>query len=153
MKIFKLSNDYEVVCNWVKTRNGFKHTASLCRNGSSICETKVCYLNRTWESFEYETVLKQVIDKYFNAKEKVKYLKIAQEGGKKENSSMLKTCSMVAAMGELLCDREDDKIDWKKKFLAKVPGIDFPENFDSLSNEEKQRRLDGAVKCGLGKEM
>jgi len=79
MRIFNLDENYQVVCNWHNTRNGFKHTANLCRNGNSVCETKVNYLNRTWESFEYETVLYRVVDCYFEGKEQEKYRKIIKD--------------------------------------------------------------------------
>ena len=77
MKIFALGKNYTIVCNTKDTRNGFKHTASLCgKSGSSFYETKICYLNRTWERFTYETVLKKTIEENFKNKEKEKYLKI-----------------------------------------------------------------------------
>ena len=76
MKIFNLDNIYNIVCNWKKTRNGFKHTANLCKNGFSVFETKICYLNRTWESFEYESILLKVIENYFENAEKEKYLQV-----------------------------------------------------------------------------
>lgn len=77
MRIFNLSKNCNVVCNWKSTRSGFKHTANLCKNGYSIYETKICYLNRTWERFEYESILKKIIRNcnYFTGKEKEKYLK------------------------------------------------------------------------------
>ena len=77
MKIFNLDDTYNIVCNWKKTRNGFKHTANLCKNGFSVFETKICYLNRTWESFEYESILFKVVNEYFE-KEKEKESKYIQ---------------------------------------------------------------------------
>lgn len=78
MKIFTLENGYSVVCQWVKTRTAFKHTAVLCLNGIPQCETKICYVNRTWEAFEYESVLMQVIDLHFTGKELTKYRDIVK---------------------------------------------------------------------------
>ena len=62
MKTFRINDKLFIVCNYVKTRNGFKHTASLFENGLISSETKVCYLNRTWESFEFETVIEKLLD-------------------------------------------------------------------------------------------
>ena len=76
MKIFKLGKDFNVVCNWKKTRNTFKHTANLCKNGQSIYETKINYINRTWERFEYESILLKTIQSNFVGKEQTEYLKI-----------------------------------------------------------------------------
>lgn len=58
MKIFR-ENGYSFVCNFMKTRNGFKHVCAVYNDatGSKLFETKICYLNRTWESYEFESVL------------------------------------------------------------------------------------------------
>ena len=61
MKIFKLDEQYEVVCNWEKTRNGFRHIAVLHSNGTEVARAKCVYYNRTWESYEYESVLIKII--------------------------------------------------------------------------------------------
>jgi hypothetical protein len=77
MKIFRLDNDYSIVCNWKKTRNGFKHTADLFYGGRDVCSTKVNYLNRTWEAFEYQTVAHKIITLYFKDKDiRRKYVQI-----------------------------------------------------------------------------
>lgn len=73
MRIIKLDEVYSVVCVFKGTRSGFKHTATLMKNGLQIAETKICYLNRTWERFEYESVLRKLINENFKGDEK-KYL-------------------------------------------------------------------------------
>jgi len=60
MRIFKINENISIVCNGVNTRNGFKHTANLIINGIDVLETKICYLNRTWESYEYESVINKL---------------------------------------------------------------------------------------------
>ena len=65
MQIFKLDENYTVVCETKDTRNGFKHEATLLRNNYSVCETKICYLNRTWERFTYESVINKLLEKIF----------------------------------------------------------------------------------------
>jgi hypothetical protein len=64
MKQFKVNDRITIVCEFKNTRNGFKHAAHLFLGNNYECEkTKVCYLNRTWESYEYQTVIHQLIDK------------------------------------------------------------------------------------------
>ena len=64
MRQFTLSDKYSVVCESSDTRNGFKHTATLLTNGRDTGETVKCnYLNRTWESYEYQSVLYKLIQK------------------------------------------------------------------------------------------
>ena len=67
---------YQIVCNWESTRNGFKHVATLyaefteynfinAKRLNEIESVKINYLNRTWESFEFESVIKKLITKHF----------------------------------------------------------------------------------------
>ena len=76
MSIFNLNKIYNVVCNWENTRYGFRHKATLHKAGFEIARAKVCYYNRTWERFEYETILEKIIGENFEGKEKEKFLKV-----------------------------------------------------------------------------
>ncbi len=53
---------YEVFCLSASTRNGFKHEVELQENGYTIARAKVCYLNRTWERYDYETAIHKAIN-------------------------------------------------------------------------------------------
>ena len=55
--------EIEFRCYTTDTRNGFCHTAHYCGWEYDINDTKQTYYNRTWERFEYESVLKRAIDK------------------------------------------------------------------------------------------
>jgi len=63
MKSFKVDKIYSVVCESKNTRSGFKHVATLLYNGREIESVKICYLNRTWERYEYESVLNKILTK------------------------------------------------------------------------------------------
>jgi hypothetical protein len=67
MRTFKINDKFEITCKSEKTRNGFRHIAELHRTGHSgttvlIDVTKINYLNRTWESYEFESVIKKLVD-------------------------------------------------------------------------------------------
>ena len=47
------------ICHTENTRYGFRH---LCHDTDSGITEKCCYYNRTWERFDYETVLKKSIE-------------------------------------------------------------------------------------------
>jgi len=151
MKTFNLPNGYKIVCEWKKTRTAFKHTARIEQAGSTVYETKVCYLNRTWERFEFQSVAQKAIRAYFKEADQKKYID-ALDKQDQEGDSAFKTIATIASLGDIFCEKKEDKIAWKKRFLAKTPGIDFPEDFDQLPEKEKQRRLDGAIKIGLGQD-
>jgi len=76
MRIFNLNNEYNIVCNSESTRYGFRHIATLHKAGYSIAKTKVCYYNRTWERFEFESVLNKVIKDNFSGQERVDFLEV-----------------------------------------------------------------------------
>ena len=56
-------NEVTFRCYTTWTRNGFCHTAHYTGWDYSLTDTKASYYNRTWERFEYESVLKRAIDK------------------------------------------------------------------------------------------
>ena len=64
MKIFKRKingHDVSFVCQFVKTRNGFKHTCDI-DGVYNQPQVKCTYQNRTWESYTFQTVLHKAID-------------------------------------------------------------------------------------------
>jgi len=52
---------------------------------------------------------------------------------------------MVVALGSLMAKDDKEKVDFQKRMIGTVPGVDFPEGFDQLPEEEKKRRLEGAL--------
>ena len=71
--------------------------------------------------------------------------------GKKEQEQdktgeHLKAVGAVSALGGIFCKTPKEKNDWKKRMLSTVNGLSFPDNFDSLPEEERTRRLDMALK-------
>ena len=48
----------EFINSYGKTRNGFYHKTELYIDSEFILECKCNYLNRTWESYPYQSVMK-----------------------------------------------------------------------------------------------
>lgn len=73
----------------------------------------------------------------------------------KPEPDFLKTVSLMSATFGLLCRNENPKKvnDQKKRFFDHVEGLSFPNNWDSLPEEEKTKRLNSvetiALKGGL----
>ena len=67
---------------------------------------------------------------------------------------ILKTVSTVSAMFGIMCNKNEEKTKnkFQKKFFETVPGMNFPNDWDSLSEEEKSKRLNKVTKIGLKKE-
>jgi hypothetical protein len=101
---------------WKKTRNGFnKHEAALIipsflLNGSEKERVKICYLNRTWEQYTYQSVIHKLIEKSrILSKEEVVAIKNYLDGedgyngaGVKRDMQPLKSIAMIAKLGEIL---------------------------------------------------
>ena len=147
MKTFKINKDLEIICEHKKTRIAFKHEATLLKNGSEIDRTKICYQNRTWECFEFESVIEKLLDKteMLTEKQKAKFLKTIKGEDEKETSARFKTIGGIAKMGDILCPEDKKaKNDWKAKMLKaglENQGLIMPEDWDELSEDEKERRL------------
>jgi len=61
MRIFNLGNDLQAICETKNTRNGFKHEATLLfKGGETTFKAKCNYINRTWERYQYQSVLKRL---------------------------------------------------------------------------------------------
>lgn len=63
MRTFQINKNVEIVCRSEGTRYGFRHLANLLYNGYERGNNKVCYYNRTWERYEFQTVLRGAIEK------------------------------------------------------------------------------------------
>lgn len=59
--------------------------------------------------------------------------------------SPFKVVSQAIAVGTVLCSTREERAAWNKRMLSTINGISFPDDFDSLPLEERERRLDGAI--------
>jgi len=150
MKVFKITKELEVVCTSEKTRSGFRHLATLLRDGNEIQKGKCTYLNRTWESYEFQSVLFNVMEKAVKNKliseEEEKLCKEFIDGDHTDWTDF-KTTLMIADLGNLFADTQKEKNDWKARMLkAGLPELSIPDDWDSLEEDEKEKRLDGVIK-------
>ena len=51
-------------CSTTNTKNGFCHHVFAIGGGKDYEHTRVSYINRTWESFQYETALLSAVAKF-----------------------------------------------------------------------------------------
>tara|TARA_R100001594_G_C3952514_1_gene243406 strand:+ start:489 stop:713 length:225 start_codon:yes stop_codon:yes gene_type:complete len=65
----------------------------------------------------------------------------------------LKMASTIASLGNMLggTKTKAEEIAWKKRMLKTQHGISFPDDFDSLPEDEQLKRLNGAINAGLDK--
>src|SRR3990167_1109797 len=100
MESLKINENLQAVCEWKKTRVAFKHVATLLRDGREIAETKICYLNRTWERYTYESVLQKLLGKVERelSDGEQKAFKLAIANGGEHDKRGLRAVAMVASL-------------------------------------------------------
>ena len=160
-KTFKVNRNIEIVCEAKRTRNGFKHTATLFyRNGKTGANwtdpkresVKCNYLNRTWEGYEFESVLQKLLEEITSLSDGQKRTirKFIKNGERVEDDlKPLKTIAAVAQLGELFADSQKAKNDWKIRMLKaglEGKGLIMPEDWDELDEDDKEKRLDSVIK-------
>ena len=148
-KNFPINDNYSIVCKWIKTSYGFKHEAILKNQYfQDIQKTKCTYYNRIWESFEYETVISQLLQKskLFSDTDKKNLLDIYRKNEFEEINKKFAFIGTIAKMGNILTNNETEKNDWKKRMLqAGLPELDIPADWNELSESEKSKRLDNVI--------
>jgi len=152
MTTFKINKHYEIACEWQKTRTAFRHVAILLKDGREIDRTKICYLNRTWESFEFESVINKLLDNtgVLADKARAKFLDKISGKVKEETDSQFKAISGIAKLGEILCNGDKKATnDWKARMIKsglENKGLIIPEDWDTLDEETKESRLNNVLK-------
>ena len=64
----------------------------------------------------------------------------------------LKVVGLASAMFGILSENDKEaKVKFQKRFYEKVPGLHFPDDWDQLSTEEKEKRLNNVTKVALEK--
>lgn len=55
-------HNYLIHSRSVNSRTGFAHVSTLVRDGNEIETKRVNYYNRTWESYQYQTSMRLVVE-------------------------------------------------------------------------------------------
>lgn len=153
MTRFKIKKGIDVVCKSENTRYGFRHLATLVVNGQYVDTATRSYQNRTWEAFEFQSVLYGLLDNsnYVTQRQKKAFFNKISGESKVKIEKEFKTVSMVASLGDLFCDTKKEKNDWKLKMLKaglESKGLSIPSDWNDLSETEKEKRLDSVIKIG-----
>lgn len=63
LRLVRIDENRTIICQWINTKYGFKHEATLMNNGYvTNFKVKQCYYNRTWERYEFESVLRSLLE-------------------------------------------------------------------------------------------
>ena len=66
-------------------------------------------------------------------------------------NNQIKTAATVSKLFGLLCDKDNPEIKHKyQKRYFEIAGLSFPDDWDELSSEEKDRRLNKVINMNIG---
>jgi len=151
MKTFEINDHLQIICEWKKTRTAFKHEATLLKDGLQLDKVKICYLNRTWESFDFESVIQKLLDqtKILTEAETQKFMDQCAGNDQKETDRQFGQIAAIAKMGEIIhAGNAKAQNDWKARMLKaglESRGLIMPDDWDQLAEEDKAVRLDGVI--------
>jgi len=146
---FRIDDNTTIVCRAEKTSSGFRHIADFYRNGSVIDSAKVTYINRTWEKYDYETVIEKLLDKRgISNTEKAGIMSKVEAQALGKVDTQFKSVAMVASLGDIFGKSPKEKNDWKLRMIKAGlgdKGFEVPYDWETLSEEEKGKRLDKTI--------
>jgi hypothetical protein len=149
-EVFRINRKITAICRSEKTRYGFRHLAELQYNGREVGHAKACYYNRTWERYQFQTVIFGAIENAKNNLTVREYnaAKRWAEVGDDRDMRPLRIVAAVAAIGSIISPDQKTANDWKARMLRaglEGKGLEMPGDWATLSEDEKERRLNGAI--------
>lgn len=149
MKVFKINKEIEIICDWKKTSYGFKHEARLMVFGRERVRAKCCYYNRTWESFEYESVIGELLRKTELVTKRQKTIFMKKQRGEyhEEVKKQFGMIAAIASLGNILTNDQKEQNDWKARMLkaGMGEGLIMPDDWNTLSEDDKETRLNNVL--------
>lgn len=154
---FKINDKLAIGAEVYETRRSWGHKAHLYRvrtpeqNDLLIESTRITYYNRTWERFQFESILFQLIEKARRTHAiDENEAKVCNDYIKSYNThdSHLKTVAIVAKLGDLFSSNKKEANDWKTRMIKaglENKGLIMPDDWEELSESEKETRLNGAI--------
>lgn len=140
-----LPNGMKMVARYGDSRDGFNHFATLYnKEGGILGEAKIHYINRTWESYDYQSVLRRLLNdksgRWLSDKEKEATNQFLNSD--LTDWSGFKSIAAFGALAEVLGTGLKQKNELKMKAVKSLKGLEVPEEWENLPEAEKAKRLD-----------
>jgi hypothetical protein len=148
-RAFKVNDKVTIVARQGDARDGFNHFATLYVDGVERETVKVHYINRTWESYEFQSVMQKLVDKTTALTPADKQLAKSYLEKDHTDWSGLRTVGMIAQLGEVFGQTTKEKNDWKERMLKaglRGKGLEMPDDWGTLDEKEKERILNLIIK-------
>lgn len=124
------------------TNYGFRHLAEYS-GPEGRANAKCLYYNRTWETYEYQSVIHAVIDAA-GVEDPEALKKVIDEAQLKKVNDSFGMLSAIMGVADVLSDKPEETADFKLRMLKAQFGdaLIVPEDWDQLTPEVKNDRLD-----------
>lgn len=156
MKTFTINRHITIEAEYYETRYSWGHKAYMYIDGRQVEDYKITYYNRTWEAYQFQSILESIVDraaknKTITGRQAAIASKLIKNGfvkeAHKETKQQFQTVTNIALMGEVFGTNQKEKNDWKARMLkAGLQGLSMPEDWETLSEDEKTVRLDKVIK-------
>lgn len=146
-RMFQITPHINASCRSENTSYGFRHLCTIFKNGRDVGHAKATYYNRTWEAYEFQSVLKDAINSADLTPKEKAFAKKWVDGDRTDWSSFQMT-GMIAGLGDIMTNNKKESNVWKKKMIQagmSNKGLSFPDDWDTLSEDVKKVRLDKVV--------
>lgn len=153
MEKFVFNKEYEAICIAERTQSGFRHVCTLLRNGQEIDSTKRTYLNRTWESYDFQSTLSSLVESdQLSIGQHIAFRKLVQSQFQEENKKKIDkefgAIAMVASLGNIFGKNKKESNDWKTRMIKaglENKGLIMPEDWNELNEDTKETRLNSLI--------
>ena len=112
MRTIKIKN-FTFVCNSKSTRSGFNHEAQMLINETFVSDATQYWVNRTWERFTYQSVMRNCVQNYIA---QIEY--VIETDYRNENNVIRKTKKHSEKLNELF--NQNAEIKKAKKILKLI---------------------------------
>lgn len=80
-KVMVLGKEYLFVNESIGNRSGFVHRSTLMENDREVATYKIQYINRTWESYRYQSVMMGLVYNLIDSKRELYLRRIKDSNG------------------------------------------------------------------------
>ena len=144
MQTYRINEDLKIEAwSWSRGRSSWGHEARAIYNGREIESVRCTYYNRTWEAYQYQSVMQKLVDaldKYKAIPLKDRYM--ASVFLKTGDDRELKAMGMIGNLAKLAGIMGGNES--KARVLKTIPGLDI-DALDGLDEKTKTERLDGVI--------
>lgn len=152
-EFFEVGDRVTIRCEMLQMRNGVRENAIVSLDHEEVGRGTYYWSNRPWQCFRYASAIKSALSdiKQFTQEQRDAIYEGLKQRDTERVNAMFGSVAGVAKLGEIMCEDQKSKNDWKARMLkAGLPGLHIPDDWDELTEDEKTKRLDKVIALAKG---